>query len=76
MMFSIIFILSGVLCFAVGVMLAFHLWTVVSGETTVEAQDHEAYRRKATERGEAFVNSYNLGWRTNLEVFFNVGEGG
>lgn len=76
MMFSIVFILAGVLCFAVGVMLAFHLWTVVSGETTVEAQDHESYRRRAKERGEIFVNSYDLGWRTNLEVFFNVGKGG
>lgn len=47
-----IYILSIVLCFAVGVMLAYHLYGICWGETSVEGQDHEEYRRKAKERNE------------------------
>ncbi|KAF9479632.1 zf-DHHC-domain-containing protein [Pholiota conissans] len=75
-MFAMIFILSVVLCFAVGVMLGYHLYNISWGETSVEAQDHEEYRRKAKIRNESFVNSYDLGKRKNLLFFFNIGEGG
>lgn len=51
-MFTLIYILSGVLCFAVGVMLAWHLWSIMSGETSVESHDHEVYRKVAKERGQ------------------------
>jgi len=74
--YSLIYTLSGVLGFAVAVMLAFHVWTLLASETTVEAQDHDAYRRRAAEREEDFVNSYDLGRWRNLEAFFNIGEGG
>ncbi|KAL0953314.1 hypothetical protein HGRIS_004561 [Hohenbuehelia grisea] len=70
------YILSGVLCLAVGVMFAYHLYTVAGGETSVEGQDHEHYRSVAKGRGEAFVNSYDLGKLQNLIYFFNVGEDG
>ncbi|KJA16200.1 hypothetical protein HYPSUDRAFT_47637, partial [Hypholoma sublateritium FD-334 SS-4] len=75
-MFAMIFILSVVLCFAVGVMLSYHLYGISWGETTVEAQDHEEYRKKAKRRNETFVNSYDLGRSKNLAIFFNIGEGG
>ena len=55
------YILCIVLCFAVGVMLSWHMYGVMWGETSVEAQDHEQYRRRAKERDEEFVNSYHLG---------------
>lgn len=77
-MYAMIYILSIVLCFAVGVMLAYHLYGICWGETSVEGQDHEEYRRKAKERNEVrpfnqqlasystslqqFVNSYDLGY--------------
>lgn len=51
-MFAMVYILSAVLCFAVGVMLTFHLYGISYGETSVEAQDHEVYRRHAKERNE------------------------
>ena len=51
-MFAMIYILSVVLCFAVSVMLVFHLYGIVYGETSVEVQDHEVYRRQAKERNE------------------------
>ncbi|THU93166.1 hypothetical protein K435DRAFT_594492, partial [Dendrothele bispora CBS 962.96] len=44
---------------------------VQHGETSVEAQDHEIYRKVALSRGEVFINSYDLG-----KIFFNIGDGG
>jgi palmitoyltransferase len=55
------YILSGVLSFAVGIMLVWNLWSIAWGETSVEGQDHDQYRKMAKERGEHFVNSYDLG---------------
>jgi len=75
-MFAMVYILSVVLCFAVGVMLTYHLCGVIYGETSVEAQDHEQYRRQAKQRNEEFVNSYDCGKWKNLQFFFNIGEGG
>jgi hypothetical protein len=37
---------------AVGIMCSYHLWTVAHGETTVESQDHEVYRKMAKARNE------------------------
>lgn len=51
-MFAMIYILSIVLCFAVGVMLSYHLYGISWSETTVEAQDHDEYRKKAKARNE------------------------
>lgn len=76
MFYSLIYILCGVLGFAISVLLGFHFWGVLNGETSVEAQDHDAYRIRAAEREEAFVNSYDVGKRRNFVLFFNIGEGG
>jgi palmitoyltransferase len=50
-----VYILSAVLCFAVGVMLAYHLYEISYGETSVEAHDNEVYRRHAKERNEVII---------------------
>ncbi|KAG6845259.1 hypothetical protein H0H87_011994 [Tephrocybe sp. NHM501043] len=50
--YIIIYLLSAVLCLAVGIMLSYHVWSISWGETTVEGQDHEVYTRKAKSRGE------------------------
>ncbi|THV00092.1 hypothetical protein K435DRAFT_837461 [Dendrothele bispora CBS 962.96] len=60
----------------VGIMLIVALWSDMKGETSVEAQDHEIYRKVALSRGEAFINSYDLGKVQNLKLFFNIMEGG
>ncbi|EPT05472.1 hypothetical protein FOMPIDRAFT_124435 [Fomitopsis schrenkii] len=70
------YVLSVVLCLAVSIMTAFHVWGIACGETSVESADHEQYRRTAKTRGETFVNSYDLGKRKNLELFFNIGPDG
>jgi len=61
-----IYILSIVLCFAVGVMLAYHLYGICWGETSVEGQDHEEYRRKAKERNEVRLLQPTVGLVLNL----------
>ncbi|KAI0259805.1 zf-DHHC-domain-containing protein [Gloeopeniophorella convolvens] len=74
--FTIVYFLCVVMCLAVGTMLAWHLWSVAVGETSVESQDHEHYRRVAKSRGESFQNSYDLGKLRNLQLFFNIGPDG
>ena len=79
---------------AVTAMAGWHLYMVSCGETSVESQDHEQYRKFAGHRGEVswdpffpprplgssqgqtFINSYDLGRWKNLQLFFNVGQGG
>lgn len=65
-MYAMIYILSIVLCFAVGVMLAYHLYGICWGETSVEGQDHEEYRRKAKERNEVRLLQPTVGLVLNL----------
>ncbi|KAF8582995.1 zf-DHHC-domain-containing protein [Ramaria rubella] len=74
--FLLCYILSVVICLAVAVMCSWHLWSVAKGETTVENHDFEAYRKLAQSRDDTFVNSFDLGPRRNLELFFNVGPTG
>ncbi|KAF9444856.1 zf-DHHC-domain-containing protein [Macrolepiota fuliginosa MF-IS2] len=75
--FAMIYILAVVLCIAVGIMGGYHIWEVANGETSVEAQDHEVYRNRAKERSESTIpNSVNDRKRKNLELFFNIGDGG
>ncbi|KAL1748248.1 DHHC palmitoyltransferase-domain-containing protein [Schizophyllum fasciatum] len=70
-LFVLVYILAVVLSICVAVMLAYHMHLVCSGETTVESMDFSEYRKNRP-----FLNSYDLGWRTNLKLFFNVGECG
>jgi len=74
--FLLVYILAIVLGFAVTAMAGWHLWGIACGETSVESQDNEHYRRVAKRRGEDFVNSYDLGKLKNLELYFNVGKDG
>ncbi|KAI0635541.1 DHHC palmitoyltransferase-domain-containing protein [Trametes polyzona] len=76
MAFLLSFILAVVLFMAVSAMAGWHLYMVASGETSVETQDHEQYRKIAKQRNESFINCYDLGWKKNLELFFNVGPNG
>ncbi|KAG0698360.1 hypothetical protein DFH29DRAFT_1081797 [Suillus ampliporus] len=68
--------LSIVLCIVVFVMLCWHLWSVSRGDYCRGIEDHEAYKRIAKDRGDNFVNFYDLGKSTNLRLFFNIGPNG
>ena len=56
-MFGMVYVLSVVLCLAVGVMLIYHLTLIAYGETSVEAQDNDVYLRQAKERNEVYFRS-------------------
>ncbi|KAE9388068.1 hypothetical protein BT96DRAFT_1075731 [Gymnopus androsaceus JB14] len=75
-MYILEYILSGVLCFAVGIMLMFQLWTISHGETSVESQDNDHYGRIAKSRGEVSLYTFIYWKLRNLQLFFNVGQGG
>ena len=55
-LFSLIYILSVVLCFAVGIMLSWHLFSICKAETSVESHDHSIYRKLAKERGQVRIS--------------------
>jgi len=74
--YLLIYILCVVICVAVTIMCAWHLWSVMAGETSVEGHDFVMYRKFAKEREDTFVNCYDLGKRKNLELFFNIGPNG
>ena len=58
MVFTLIYVLNVVICFAVGVMLTYHLYEIAYGETGMEAQDNEVYRRQAKDRNEVYDSLY------------------
>ncbi|KAG0706744.1 DHHC palmitoyltransferase-domain-containing protein [Suillus ampliporus] len=71
-----------VLCIVVFIMFCWHLWGVSRGETTIEAQDHEVYKRIAKDRGDACGSIRHDDMHadtlksTNLRLFFNIGPDG
>lgn len=58
--FIVTYILSIVLCLAVGIMLMWHLWSVCKGETSVEGLDHDVYRNVAKQRGDVSLSPLDL----------------
>ncbi|KIJ52373.1 hypothetical protein M422DRAFT_25993 [Sphaerobolus stellatus SS14] len=74
--FMLEYILSAVICLCLIVMCGWHLWSVMNGETSVDNHDFDGYRKLAKSRGDTFINCYDLGYRRNLELFFNLGPNG
>ncbi|KAF8609514.1 zf-DHHC-domain-containing protein [Ceratobasidium sp. AG-I] len=70
--YVIIYILCLALGLAVSVMLLWNIYQIGQGVTTVEGYDYGIYSDRAKQRGETFVNSFNLGFFQNLAHFFNV----
>ena len=56
-LFTVIYLLCIVMCLAVGMMLAWQLWSVAVAETAVENYDHEYYRSVASSRGEVCLST-------------------
>ncbi|QRV91259.1 DHHC palmitoyltransferase [Ceratobasidium sp. AG-Ba] len=72
MAYIIIYILALALGLAVSIMLLWNIYQIGKGTTTVEGYDYGIYADRAKDRGETFVNSYDLGFFQNLAYFFNV----
>ena len=58
--FMLIYIICIALGFAIGAMLAWHLWLVSKGQTTVENHDASHYKKVAKKRGGAAVSSLRV----------------
>jgi hypothetical protein len=69
-----IFVLSLAVGLAVGLMLAWHLYLVLSGQTTIEFYYNRFRGQIAKERGEVYYNEFDLGYRRNWEFFFGKGR--
>ncbi|KAA1081951.1 hypothetical protein PGT21_000956 [Puccinia graminis f. sp. tritici] len=73
-------ILTWVLALAIGltigIMFGWQLLLIAKGETTVESSDNEYYHQLFSQRGQKYMNPFDLGVRRNLEQFFNIGQGG
>jgi len=71
-----LYVLALALGFSVGIMLAWQLHLISIGETSVESHDNARYVKVAKQRGTEFVNSFDLGWKKNFTLFFNIGPSG
>jgi hypothetical protein len=69
-----IFVLSVAVGLAVGLMLAWHLYLVLTGQTTIEFYFNRYRMQMAKERGETYYNEFDLGYRRNWDFFFGKGK--
>ncbi|CAG8463818.1 6196_t:CDS:2 [Ambispora leptoticha] len=70
--------LSYLLAFAIGIalggMCSWHYYLIITAQTTVEFYNNQYAKKSAKQKGEVFINPYNLGALNNLREFFNVGR--
>jgi len=68
--------LSFMLCLAVGVAVAclggFHLYLVLTGQTTIEFHGNWLNARKAKKLNKTFRNPYDMGWRRNWQQVYGT----
>lgn len=67
------------MCFAVGlavlILLGFHLFLILTGQTTIEFHGNRIKKEECKMRNEVFCNPYDMGWRRNLEQVWGIWEG-
>ena len=61
---------------AVPVLCAWHVYMVARGETSIESHDNAYFETKAKAEGLKYINPYDLGYKRNLQEFFNLGPKG
>lgn len=68
--------LSFMLCLAVGVavlcLASFHLYLVLTAQTTIEFHGNFVNRAKAKRLGQKWRNPYDLGWKRNLQQVYGT----
>jgi len=68
------FIITLSVCLALSMMLAWHLYLAVSGQTTIEFYYNRQKKVQAQMKGEAWQSEYNLGMKKNFQLFFGPGK--
>eukprot|EP00941_MAST-03F_sp_MAST-3F-sp1_P004014 g4014.t1 len=65
-----------ILCLSVGVatfvLFAWHVFLVLSGQTTIEFYGNMTRYRRSRHRGEYFTNPYDNGWKKNFQHVFGT----
>ncbi|KAG7341462.1 DHHC palmitoyltransferase [Nitzschia inconspicua] len=68
--------LAFMLCLAVGIAVAclggFHLYLVVTGQTTIEFHGNWVNKTKAKRLGQKWRNPYDLGWKRNVQQVYGT----
>jgi len=68
-----IMLLNLSLIFCVGGLYFWHIYLLMTNQTTIEYSENQYYRTEAKKEGNVFINEYDLGWKTNYKMFFNIG---
>ena len=71
--------LGFMLCLAVGIAVAFlggfHIYLVLSGQTTIEFHGNFIRKAKAKKVGQKYRNPYDMGWKRNLQQVYGDYDG-
>ncbi|ORX44193.1 zf-DHHC-domain-containing protein [Piromyces finnis] len=68
-----IMLLNLSLIFCVGGLYFWHLYLLLTNQTTIEYGENQYYKSEAKKAGNIYVNEYDLGYKTNFKMFFNIG---
>ena len=70
--------LTFMLCLSIGIavlcLLLFHLYLLLTGQTTVEFHGNWANKRRAKRRGTTWINPYDLGYEDNWKFVYGNGH--
>lgn len=66
------FLLTISILFSLGILLGWHIYLVLTGQTTIEFMYNKLQARDAKRRGVSYRNPFDLGWRKNFLLFFGV----
>lgn len=69
------FVLAGSVGVAVSALLGWHVYLVLTAQTTIEFYDNRTAARRLRTRGRLFVNRYDYGWRRNWMSALGTGTG-
>jgi palmitoyltransferase len=69
-----VFVMTVAVGVAVSLMLGWHLYLVLTGQTTIEFYFNRYKAQQAKYRGEIYQNEFDLGIKKNWELFFGKGR--
>jgi len=68
-----IMLLNISLIFCVGGLYFWHVYLLLTNQTTIEYSENQYYKSEAKRNGNVYFNEFDLGYKTNFKMFFNIG---
>jgi len=68
-----IMLLNLSLIFCVGGLYFWHVYLLMTNQTTIEYSENQYYKSEAKKEGNIYINEYDFGWKKNFTMFFNIG---